>query len=135
MTPEQESELLDLLPRLRELVSGSDSTLHYHSLDRYNAPILGTPTVTTDTTAAVGDLLFVDTTTAAVVVLCPQNPTDGDYFTFVDVAGTFSTSNCIIDPGPAEQIMRQGVGNRMVCRTDNFFTTMAYNSTYGWIMA
>ena len=34
MTPEQESELLDLLPRLRELVSGSDSTLHYHSLDR-----------------------------------------------------------------------------------------------------
>jgi len=34
VTPEQESELLDLLPRLRELVSGSDSTLHYHSLDR-----------------------------------------------------------------------------------------------------
>lgn len=34
MTPEQESEILELLPRLRELVSGNDSTLHYHSLDR-----------------------------------------------------------------------------------------------------
>ena len=81
----------------------------------------------TSITAAVGDNIFVDTSTASVTIILPAG-TLGDTITLVDLNGTFATNNLIVS-GP-DLIM--GLTPPLNVSTSNVTITLVYcNSTVG----
>ena len=83
-------------------------------------------------TALNNDRIFVDTSTAGVIVNLPTTPSVGDRVQFIDVAGTANTNNITIGRN-GSNIM--GAGEDMVIDENHSAFALIYSgATYGWVL-
>ena len=87
--------------------------------------------VSADATAAVGQLIPVNTTSGPVTITAPSTPVAGNRFGVVDSRATSQTNNIIIDFGTSNFA---GSSNDFVINTEAQFESFTYiNATIGWI--
>jgi hypothetical protein len=82
-------------------------------------------------TAAASQLLWVNTTSAAVTVTLPIAPSKGDTIRIVDIANTFNTNNLTIARN-GQPIMSDVSGNMTVATQGAAFDLIYYDATRGW---
>jgi hypothetical protein len=81
-------------------------------------------------TAAVGDKVAADTTSAAWTLTLPATPSNGDTITVLDYAGTFDTNNLTIARNGSNI---ESLAENMICEVeDAAFTLVFVGSTVGW---
>ena len=81
-------------------------------------------------TVAANDRYFIDTTAGAQTVNLPASPQVGDQVSFVDLAGTFDTSNLTIG---RNSLKIMGLSSDMTVSTENAGIQLVYTgATYGW---
>jgi hypothetical protein len=81
-------------------------------------------------TAAVGDKVAADTTSAAWTLTLPATPSNGDTITVLDYAGTFDTNNLTIACNGSNI---ESLAEDMTCEVeDAAFTLVFVGSTVGW---
>jgi hypothetical protein len=81
-------------------------------------------------TAAVGDKVAADTTSAAWTLTLPATPSNGDTITVLDYAGTFDTNNLTIARNGSNI---ESLAEDMTCNVeDAAFTLVFVGSTVGW---
>ena len=87
---------------------------------------------TSNFTAAAGQGVFCNTTSAAFTLTLPASPSIGDEVTFVDYAGTFDTNNLTIGRN-SEKI--HGATENLTVATERAANTLVYtDSTQGWLL-
>jgi hypothetical protein len=85
---------------------------------------------TANYTAAVGDKVAADTTSAAWTLTLPATPSNGDTVTVLDYAGTFDTNNLTIARNGSNI---ESLAENMICEVeDAAFTLVFVGSTVGW---
>jgi hypothetical protein len=85
---------------------------------------------TANYTAAVGDKVAADTTSAAWTLTLPATPSNGDTITVLDYAGTFDTNNLTIARNGSNI---ESLAENMTCNVeDAAFTLVFVGSTVGW---
>ena len=91
-------------------------------------------TVSGATTAAAGDRMFVNTSAGGFTINLPGSPSTGDVIQFVDLAGTFASSNLTVGNN-GNRIMR--ILDVMTVSTNGAAFSLVYsgNASYGWLMA
>jgi len=88
--------------------------------------------VSSSQTVAANRSFWVNTTSAAVTITLPASPSQGDFVKITDVAGTFATNNCTVNPNGGK-IMRQA--DNMVISTNGASIRMVYyDATRGWLL-
>jgi hypothetical protein len=81
-------------------------------------------------TAASNDRYFVNTTAAACTINLPASPLTGDQIRFIDVAGTFNTTNLTVG---RNGLKIMGLTENLIISTQNASFGLVYSgSTYGW---
>ena len=86
---------------------------------------------TGDYTAAAGQGVFVNTTSAAITITLPAG-TIGDEVTIVDYAGTFDSYACTVEANGSEKIF--GSTDDLTVSTERAaFTLVFTDSTQGWL--
>lgn len=95
------------------------------------ADIFSYITVTAPTyTTTVGELLWIDTTSNAITVTLPPNPSEGATIRFVDVSRNFDVNALTIDRNSR---LIQGDADNMTVNTPGAaFDLVYYNETFGW---
>lgn len=88
-------------------------------------------TIATSATLEAGDYVLVDTSSAAVTVTLPANPSLGDTIKLVDGAGTFSTNNLTISPN-GEKIAG-ATGDQTTTQDRVSFELVYFNQANGWV--
>tara|TARA_B100000900_G_scaffold306092_2_gene264685 strand:- start:9540 stop:14534 length:4995 start_codon:yes stop_codon:yes gene_type:complete len=85
---------------------------------------------TTPYTASNNDRLFVDTTSAVIIINLPTSPAVGDNVRIMDLSGTFDTNACTVDPGTKKI---NGVVDTLSVTTENAGFQLVYTgATNGW---
>jgi hypothetical protein len=107
----------------RRITGGTVGTL-------FLADIFTYVTVTGAHTATAGELLWINTTSAAITVTLPANPQQGDTIRFVDVAKTFDTNNLTVARNG--KLIQGDAENLTVATESAAFDLVFYNNTYGW---
>ena len=88
--------------------------------------------VSSSQTVVANRSFWVNTTSAAVTITLPASPNPGDFVKITDVAGTFGTNNCTVNPNGG-RIMRQL--DTMVISTNGASVRMVYyDATRGWLL-
>lgn len=91
----------------------------------------------TDTgfTTTSGDRVFVDTSSASsnVTINLPATPSVGDSVRFVDVAGTFGTTNKNLIVGRNSEKIMNSATDMTVSDNYSAFELVYSGSTYGWV--
>ncbi len=88
--------------------------------------------VSSSTSAAANRSYWVNTSGGAVTLTLPASPNAGDFIKVTDVAGTFATNNCTINPN-GNRIMRQA--DSMTISTNGASVRMVYyDATRGWLL-
>ena len=83
-------------------------------------------------TAVNNDRIFVDTSTAGVIINLPASPNTGDRVQIIDVAGTANTNNITVGRN-GENIM--ALAQDMVIDENNSGFALLYSgATYGWVL-
>ena len=127
LTDGEQQELQELLPKLRELVGGADSTLHYHSLDRVSGSVQSTTTALA-ASGTVKSNSVNEFSGVGMTFTLPSSPSDSDTATFIN-AGTDLTN--IIAPNAGQTIM--GVAQNMTFDVLNAAVTLKYiSATTDW---
>lgn len=86
--------------------------------------------VTTNTSAASGNVYFADTTANVITITLPAAPLVDDVVTVVDYANTFKTYNCTIEPGA---LKIEGSTDDWVLVQDGSEVELTYTgTTMGW---
>lgn len=90
-------------------------------------------TVSSSTTAAAGDRMFVNTSAGGFTINLPASPTSGDAIQFIDLAGTFASSNLTVGNN-GNRIMRNL--DVMTVSTSGAAFTLVWsgNASYGWLI-
>ena len=90
-------------------------------------------TVSSATTAASGDRMFVNTSGGGYTINLPASPTSGDMVQFIDLAGTFASNNLTVGNN-GNRIMR--ILDTMTVSTNGAAFTLVWsgNASYGWLM-
>ena len=87
---------------------------------------------TADFTAVAGEGYFINTTSAVVTMTLPASPSQGDFVTFVDYAGTFDTNSLTI--GRNSQPI-QGSATDLTVSVERAANTLVYtDGTQGWLL-
>ena len=82
-------------------------------------------------TASKGDRMFLDTSTVAITITLPANPTMGDEVWLVDASGDANSNNITVNPNGAK--IEASTGN-VTLNTNRVSKRYAfYNATEGWI--
>ena len=88
--------------------------------------------VTSSQTVVANRSFWVNTNSAAVTITLPASPNPGDFVKITDVAGTFATNNCTVNPN-GNRIMRQA--DTMTISTNGASVRMVYyDATRGWLL-
>ena len=90
-------------------------------------------TVSSATTAAAGDRIFVNTSAGGFTINLPASPTTGDVIHFVDVAGTFAASNFTVGNN-GNRIMRNLDVMTVSTAGAAFQLIWSGNASYGWVI-
>ena len=78
------------------------------------------------------DLIFVDTTSAAVTVTLPESPTKGDEVRIVDLKGTFDTNPCTV---VSSNYTIQGIDEDLIIDVERAALGLLFHSAIdGWVM-
>jgi hypothetical protein len=99
--------------------------------------VLGLPTqeVNSSITLSSNKMYLVDTTSAALTLTLPANPSIGDVVEIIDAKGQFATNNLTVNPGTLAKIMRQPAADTMVVSVAGAaFSLVYYDSTNGWLL-
>jgi hypothetical protein len=87
---------------------------------------------TADFTAVAGEGYFINTTSAVVTMTLPASPSQGDFVTFIDYAGTFDTNSLTI--GRNSQPI-QGSATDLTVSVERAANTLVYtDGTQGWLL-
>ena len=87
-------------------------------------------TKTSAYTALAADRLFVDTTSAGIIITLPASPLVGDQVTVIDVAGNADTNEIVLN---RNGLKIMGLSEDFEIRTKNAGVTVVYSgSTHGW---
>lgn len=88
--------------------------------------------ISSSQTVVANRSFWVNTTSGAVTITLPASPNQGDFVKITDVAGTFATNNCIVNPNGG-RIMRQA--DTMTISTNGASIRMVYyDATRGWLL-
>lgn len=88
--------------------------------------------ISSSQTVVANRSFWVNTTSGAVTITLPASPNQGDFVKITDVAGTFATNNCIVNPNGG-RIMRQA--DTMTISTNGASINMVYyDATRGWLL-
>jgi hypothetical protein len=86
--------------------------------------------VTSDDSIEKGEAFVVDTSVSQINITLPSSPSLGDSVRIMDLAGTFSTNNCVVIRN-GSNIM--GLNQNLTLSTNNASIGLVYiNSTVGW---
>ena len=81
---------------------------------------------------ASNTLVFTNTTSGAITINLPTNPSSGDEVRFLDIGGTFATNNLTLS---SSQHFIQGVAESMVVDVDYAGSSLVYvNTSVGWLL-
>jgi hypothetical protein len=87
---------------------------------------------TADFTAVAGEGYFVNTTSGTITMTLPASPSQGDFVTFIDYAGTFDTNTLTI--GRNSQPI-QGSASDLTVSVERASNTLVYvDGTQGWLL-
>ena len=87
---------------------------------------------TADFTAVAGEGYFVNTTSGTITMTLPASPSQGDFVTFIDYAGTFDTNVLTIGRN-SENI--QGSAADLTISVERAANTLVYaDATQGWLL-
>ena len=82
-------------------------------------------------TASKGDRMFLDTSSVAITITLPANPSMGDEVWLVDASGDANSNNITVNPNGAK--IEASTGN-VTLNTNRVSKRYAfYNATEGWI--
>ena len=82
-------------------------------------------------TASKGDRMFLDTSTVAITITLPANPTMGDEVWLVDASGDANSNNITVNPNGAKV---DGSSGNVTLNTNRVSKRYAfYNANEGWI--
>jgi hypothetical protein len=88
--------------------------------------------ITSSFSAAAKNGYFVDTTSTTITATLPASPTQGDFISFIDYAGTFDTNNFTVARN-GKPI--QGSATDLTVATERAgFTLVFVDNTQGWLL-
>ena len=91
--------------------------------------------VTTNYTAAAGEVLLCDSTSYSFTVTLPDNPAVGDRVQFVDAAGQFGANNVVVSVSDTNTYKIANLNETLTLNVPNQPLELMWSGgTYGWVL-
>jgi len=91
--------------------------------------------VTTDYTAAAGEVLLCDSTSYGFTVTLPDSPAIGDRVQFVDAAGQFGANNVVVSVSDTSTYKIANLNETLLLNVPNQPLELMWSGgTYGWVL-
>jgi len=91
--------------------------------------------ITTDYTAAAGEVLLCDTTSNSLTVTLPDSPAVGDRVQFVDAAGNFGANNVVVSVSDTNTYKIANLNETLLLNVPNQPLELMWSGgTYGWVL-
>lgn len=91
--------------------------------------------VTTDYTAAAGEVLLCDSTSYGFTVTLPDSPAVGDRVQFVDAAGQFGANNVVVSVSDTSTYKIANLNETLTLNVPNQPLELMWSGgTYGWVL-